>query len=50
MPEIKSEQFGFLLAIASLGMAIGAGVVAKLGDRCSRQMLALIGSIGVSIF
>jgi len=50
MPEIKSEQFGFLLAVASLGMAIGAGVVAKLGDRCSRQMLALIGSIGMAVF
>ncbi len=50
MPEIKSEQFGFLLAVASLGMAVGAGVVAKLGDRCSRQMLALIGSIGMAVF
>jgi MFS family permease len=50
MPEIKSEQFGFLLAVASLGMAIGAGIVAKLGDRCSRQMLSLIGSLGMSAF
>ncbi|MFM7888166.1 MAG: MFS transporter, partial [Pseudanabaena sp.] len=50
MPEIKSEQFGFLLAVASLGMAIGAGLVAKLGDRCSRQTLALVGSIGMAIF
>ncbi|BBC23212.1 MFS transporter [Pseudanabaena sp. ABRG5-3] len=50
MPEIKSEQFGFLLAVASLGMAIGAGFVAKLGDRCSRQTLALVGSIGMAIF
>jgi MFS family permease len=50
MPEIKSEQFGFLLAVASLGMAIGAGVVAKLGDRCSRQTLSLVGSIGMCIF
>ena len=50
MPEIKSEQFGFLLAVASLGMAIGAGVVAKLGDRCSRHTLSLVGSIGMCIF
>lgn len=50
MPEIKSEQFGFLLAVASMGMAIGAGVVAKLGDRCSRQTLSLIGSLGMSAF
>ncbi|CAN1212679.1 MFS transporter [Tumidithrix helvetica PCC 7403] len=50
MPEIKSEQFGFLLADASLGMAVGAGFVAKFGDRFSRQKLALIGSIGMAIF
>jgi MFS family permease len=50
MPEIKSEQFGFLLAVASLGMAIGAGVVAKLGHSCSRQVLALIGSVGMCVF
>jgi len=50
MPEIKSEQFGFLLAVASLGMAIGAGVVAKLGNRFSRQNLAFVGSIGMAVF
>jgi MFS family permease len=50
MPEIKSEQFGFLLAVASVGMAIGAGVVAKLGHSCSRQTLALIGSLGMAVF
>ena len=50
MPEIKSEQFGFLLAVASLGMAIGAGVVAKLGHHVGRQTLALIGSAGMSVF
>ena len=50
MPEIRSEQFGFLLAVASLGLAIGAGVVAKLGDRGSRQTLALIGSVGMCLF
>ncbi|MBD2149408.1 MFS transporter [Pseudanabaena sp. FACHB-1277] len=50
MPEIKSEQFGFLLAVASVGMAIGAGIVAKLGHSCSRQTLALIGSLGMAVF
>ncbi|MDX2254060.1 MAG: MFS transporter [Pseudanabaenaceae cyanobacterium bins.39] len=50
MPEIKSEQFGFLLAVASLGMAIGAVIVAKLGHRVSRQTLALIGSVGMAVF
>ncbi len=50
MPEIKSEQFGILLADASLGMAIGAGIVARLGYLLKRQTLALIGSLGMAIF
>jgi MFS family permease len=50
MPEIKSEQFGFLLAVASLGMAIGAGIVARIGHLWKRQTLALVGSVGMAIF
>ncbi|MFN3926307.1 MAG: MFS transporter [Pseudanabaenaceae cyanobacterium] len=50
MPEIKSEQFGFLLADASVGMAVGAAIVAKLGRYLKRQTLALIGSVGMAIF
>ncbi|NJK34167.1 MAG: MFS transporter [Oscillatoriales cyanobacterium SM2_2_1] len=50
MPEIRSEQFGFLLADASIGMAIGAVLVARFGDRLSRRRLALIGSMGMAGF
>lgn len=50
MPEIKSEQFGFLLADASLGIAIGAAIVGQFGNRFSRKVLALIGSVGMAIF
>jgi MFS family permease len=50
MPEIKSEQFGILLADASVGMAVGAGVVARLGHLWKRQTLALIGSLGMAVF
>ncbi len=50
MPEIKSEQFGFLLADASLGIAIGAAIVGKFGQNVSRQLLALIGSAGMAVF
>ncbi len=49
MPEIKSEQFGILLADASLGMALGAGVVARVGHLWKRQTLALIGSVGMAV-
>lgn len=50
MPEIKSEQFGFLLADASLGIAIGAVIVGQFGDRLSRKFLALVGAVGMAIF
>jgi MFS family permease len=50
MPEIKSEQFGFLLADASLGIAIGAAIVGQFGNKLSRKVLALIGSVGMAIF
>jgi MFS family permease len=50
MPEIKSEQFGFLLADASLGIAIGAAIVGQFGNKLSRKLLALIGSIGMAVF
>lgn len=50
MPEITAEQFGFLLADASLGMAIGATLIGRFGKHFSRQKLALIGSVGMSIF
>ncbi len=50
MPEIKSEQFGFLLAVASLGIAIGAAIVGQFGDKISRKLLALVGSLGMAVF
>ncbi|HEY9640546.1 MAG TPA: MFS transporter [Coleofasciculaceae cyanobacterium] len=48
MPEIKSSQFGFLLAAGGVGMAIGAVVVGQFGQRFSRAQLSLYGSIGMS--
>jgi predicted MFS family arabinose efflux permease len=50
MPEIRSDQFGFLLAVASIGMAIGAAIVSKFGAKIPRHLLALIGSIGMGVF
>ncbi len=50
MPEIKSEQFGFLLADASLGIAIGAAIVGQFGNKVPRKVLALIGSVGMAVF
>jgi MFS family permease len=47
MPEIRSEQFGFLLAVASMGMGLGAVAVGKFGDRFNRSNLAVVGSLGM---
>jgi MFS family permease len=49
MPDIKSSQFGFLLAAGGLGMAIGAVLVGQFGDRFSRAQLGFYGSIGMAI-
>ncbi|MFY7805435.1 MAG: MFS transporter [Limnoraphis robusta] len=48
IPELKSSQFGFLLAAAGVGMAIGAALLGHLGHRFSHIQLALIGSIGLA--
>lgn len=48
MPELKSSQFGFLLAAGGVGMAIGAVLVGQFGQRFSRAQLALYGSIGMA--
>lgn len=49
MPEIKSSQFGFLLAAGGVGMAIGAVLVGQFGQRFSRAQLSLYGSLGMGI-
>ncbi len=49
MPEIKSSQFGFLLAAGGVGMAIGAVVVGQFGQRFTRIQLSLYGSIGMGV-
>lgn len=49
MPEIKSSQFGFLLAAGGVGMAIGAILVGQFGQRFSRAQLSLTGSIGMAV-
>lgn len=48
MPELKSSQFGFLLAAGGVGMAIGAILVGQFGQRFSRAQLSLYGSIGIA--
>jgi MFS family permease len=49
MPELKSSQFGFLLAAGGVGMAIGAVLVGQFGQKASRAQMALYGSIGMAV-
>ncbi len=48
MPAIESAQFGFLLAAAGVGMAIGAGMIGQFGQRFSRRQISVVGSCGMA--
>ncbi len=48
MPEIKSSQFGFLLAMGGVGMAIGATFIGQFGQRFPHSQLSFFGSMGMA--
>jgi len=48
MPELKSSQFGFLLAAGGVGMAIGATGIGQFGQRFPHAQLSLFGSLGMA--
>lgn len=48
MPAINSDQFGFLLAAAGVGMAIGAGAIGQFGQAFSRTQISVVGSCGMA--
>lgn len=49
IPSIDSDQFGFLLAAAGVGMAIGAAAVGQFGQQFRRSLLSLVGSVGMAV-
>jgi MFS family permease len=49
MPALESTQFGFLLAAAGVGMAVGALGVGQFGQKFSNRVLAGVGSIGMAV-
>jgi MFS family permease len=49
IPEIESTQFGFLLAAGGVGMALGALLTGRFGQRFSHPQLGLIGSVGMTL-
>ncbi len=48
IPNIRSSQFGFLLAAGGVGLAVGAVVIGQFGQRFSRPQLGLVGSLGMA--
>lgn len=48
IPEIKSSQFGFLLAVGGLGMGLGATFLGHFGQRFSHAKLSFYGTIGMA--
>lgn len=48
IPQMKSSQFGFLLAAGGLGIAAGATLLGQYGQRISPIQLSLYGSVGIA--
>jgi MFS family permease len=48
IPGLKSSQFGFLLAAAGVGIALGATLLGQYGQRFSHTQLSLYGSMGMA--
>jgi predicted MFS family arabinose efflux permease len=48
IPSIDADQFGFLLASAGVGMALGAAMIGQFGQRIRRSLMSLVGSIGMA--
>ena len=49
IPTLEADQFGYLLAAAGVGIAIGATIVTKQGNRISKNRLALWGLMGMAV-
>ncbi len=47
IPNLKAEQFGFLLAAGGVGIAVGATMLGQFGQRFSYTQLSLCGSVGM---
>lgn len=48
IPTMTTDQFGFLLAAAGIGMGAGAAILGHFGQRFSHRQLSIIGSIGMA--
>jgi MFS family permease len=46
---LKTEEFGFLVAPAGIGLVLGAGILGHFGNRIQQKSLPLIGFVGMSL-
>ncbi len=49
IPNMKASQFGFLLAFAGVGVAVGATILGQFGQRFSYKQLSFCGCIGMTV-
>ncbi len=47
--SLKTEEFGFLVAPAGIGLVLGAGILGHFGNRIQQKSLPLIGFVGMSV-
>ncbi|WP_353930996.1 MFS transporter [Okeanomitos corallinicola TIOX110] len=48
IPNLKASQFGFLLAAAGVGIAVGAAILGQFGQRFAYRQLSLWGCLGMA--
>nr|WP_144051086.1 MFS transporter [Calothrix sp. PCC 6303] len=49
IPNLKPQQFGFLLAAGGVGIALGAIIIGQFGQRFSHRQLSLYGCLGMAV-
>ncbi|TAE60608.1 MAG: MFS transporter [Nostocales cyanobacterium] len=48
IPNLKASQFGFLLASAGVGIAVGAAILGQFGQRFTYRQLSFCGCLGMA--
>lgn len=48
MPQLSPDQFGWILAMGSVGMGLGALLLGNLGDRWGRDRVVQLGNYGMA--
>ncbi|PLS68790.1 MAG: arabinose efflux permease [Cyanobacteria bacterium M5B4] len=48
MPQLQTDEFGYLLSVSSVGIALAAGILGKFGKLLPYQRSILVGTIGMT--